>query len=79
MLEALKGLLKSSCHVCGETIEGKPVQEEVKVPGYTGRHRRAFCSQEHLDEWKSFVEEWEEENHKIPETNKGSACVNCMR
>jgi len=79
MLNFIKGLVKGRCQFCDNVVDGEAVKERVKIPGYTGRHKRTFCSQDHLQEWRSFVEDWEEENHKIPKTNKGSTCVNCMR
>lgn len=78
ILEKIKNLFESGCHVCGETAED-PIKTKVKIPGYTGKHEKRFCSQAHLDEWREFIEEWEEKNYEIPDKNKGSTCVSCMR
>ncbi|MCJ7479283.1 MAG: hypothetical protein MUP63_03860 [Candidatus Nanohaloarchaeota archaeon QJJ-7] len=78
MIQAAKSLVKSfsgkECHVCGGTVGETYVIADVKIPGYTGEHEKAFCSEEHLEEWREHIREWEEKNHEIPMTNVGSAC-----
>lgn len=76
MLKTLKKLVEDDCQLCGEVIEGEAVEAQVKVPGYTGTHQKSFCCKQHLGEWKEFVEEWENENHKIPRSSK--SCPTCM-
>lgn len=78
MLGKLKKVFGKTCHYCGELAE-EPVKAEVKIPGYTGRHEKNFCSKEHLEKWQEYIKEWEEENYEIPDKNKGPTCVNCMR
>lgn len=79
MFDYVRGVIKGRCHFCDSVLEDGSVVEKVKVPGYVGKHRKKFCSEEHLKSWKEFVEAWEKENYEIPETNKGPTCVNCMR
>jgi len=43
-------LFKKKCQYCGEKInKGEEVFEKVKVPEFTGKCLRAFCSKEHAE------------------------------
>jgi len=78
MIQKVKQLVNGKeCQSCGGPIEGSYVLEDVKVPGYTGRHEKPFCSEECLEKWQAQVEEWEEDNYRIPMSNTGTACGGC--
>lgn len=81
MLDAVKGVLARffapACQHCGETIRGPYVRERVKVPGYTGRHEKAFCGEAHLRAWRDRVAAYEERFGEIPDGNVGPACGGC--
>ncbi len=69
--------LATRCHLCDTAIDDASVRADVKVPGYTGRHEKAFCSEAHLDAWKRYVTAWEAANYEIPPSNTGPACGGC--
>lgn len=83
MIQKLKDIMSSvvseECQYCEEDVdtdsEGS-VKDSVKVPGYTGRHEKWFCCKEHRRKWNEFIEDWENKNHKIPESSK--SCPTCM-
>lgn len=79
MFDFFKNLIGEKCHQCGERIKGEGITRNVKIPGYTGSHERHFCCIQHYEDWKEFRKDWEDKNHKIPDSNKGPTCVNCMR
>lgn len=81
MIRAVKGLVQrvlgTTCQFCDNSIAGPYVIEHVKVPGYTGRHKKAFCNERHLQAWQDYVSAWEDYNYKIPMSNTGPACGGC--
>lgn len=81
MLDAVKGVLDrvlvTRCQYCERPVGGGHVRMPVKVPGYTGRHREAFCDEDHHLAWREHVQDWEERNYEIPTSNVGPACGGC--
>ncbi|MFB6076358.1 MAG: hypothetical protein ABEK17_04405 [Candidatus Aenigmatarchaeota archaeon] len=73
--ESFGSFVSKECEFCGEKIEGKPVEAEVKVPGYVGKHSKYFCSQDHVAKWKNYIKKWEKNNHEIP---MQGTCPTCM-
>ena len=52
------GLFKKKCEYCREKIEkGKEVFRNVKVPGFVGVSKGAFCCSEHANAYEREVEE----------------------
>ncbi len=52
------GLFREKCDYCREKIDkGKEKFRDVKVPGFLGTKRKAFCSNEHADNYEKEVKE----------------------
>jgi len=64
----LFGLLKEKCVYCREPIEKeKEINAEIKIPGYVGVFKKNFCSQEHINAYKSEVS-------TVKKTSGGGCC-----
>ncbi len=76
MLSRIKRtILGEKCQHCSQKIDD-PLYAVVKIPGYVGKHEKAFCNEEHLKEYRKGIEKWEEKYGKIPGEQKGPIC-NC--
>lgn len=64
------------CFHCGGKLDNK-IKEEVKVIGYIGKHKKKFCSEECIGEYKEKIEKYEEENGKISMNSNGGMCISC--
>lgn len=74
--QTVSSITSKKCQFCDEAIEGSDfMTKEVKVPGYVGTHEKTFCNESHFKQWKEFVNEWESDNHKIPDS--GKSCPTC--
>ncbi|MFB6215603.1 MAG: hypothetical protein ABEJ72_01320 [Candidatus Aenigmatarchaeota archaeon] len=74
--QTFNSITGKKCQFCDEVIQGSDfVTRQVKVPGYVGTHEKAFCSETHLRKWREFVDEWESNNHEIPDS--GKSCPTC--
>ncbi len=58
-------LFKKKCEYCREKPEkGKEYFKEVKIPGYVGTFKRAFCSEKHFLDYTKELNERSEKKSK---------------
>lgn len=62
-------LLRKKCGYCKKKIgKGKEFFKEVKIPAFIGTRKKAFCCQEHANDYEKEVEEC------LKKHNKGGSC-----
>ena len=62
-------LFKKKCEYCREKIEkGKEAFKDVKIPGFIGTRKKAFCCSNHADGYEK-----ELEGH-LKKPRKGGGC-----
>lgn len=62
-------LFKKKCEYCREKIEkDKEIKKDVKVPGFIGTKKKAFCCSDHADGYEGEVEE------HLKKPKKGGCC-----
>ncbi len=64
-------IFRKKCEYCNEKIDkGEEVFDNVKVPGFIGTKKRAFCCEEHVKVYKKEVDEYLEKSKSFG----GSCC-----
>ncbi len=61
------------CSFCRARIEkGRGVEEDVEVYGLVGKHKRHFCSEKCLSDYKKATK-------KLMATRRPNVCMKCLR
>lgn len=64
------GLFRKKCEYCKEkTDKGSEIFRDVKVIGFIGTSRKAFCCDEHANTYEKEIEE-----HSKKQKSGGSCC-----
>ena len=62
-------LFRKKCEYCKEKIDkGKEIFKDVKVLGFIGTRKKAFCCEEHANSYEKEIEEY------MKSSKKGSCC-----
>ena len=71
MIETGKmNLFRNKCEYCKEKIEKRQeIFRDVKIPGFIGTRKKAFCCNEHAESYKQAIEE-----HLKKSKSGGSCC-----